>query len=121
VVASAQPAEIEGPPAPQPPATVILEQSERGFGLGLAGFSDEELARAVRQRLSGCAELIGAPVSFAVKDGWIWLAGEASAAGREAASRALAGLGDDVMVVNQIDELGSRTDEAVLRDGGDAG
>lgn len=93
---------------------VVLEERDEGFGLGLAERSDADLAGAVRARLGRCRELAGLPVSFSVKDGWVWLRGEASARGREAAGQALADLGGGVVVVNQIAE----TEPALADDAG---
>lgn len=80
----------------------VVEQHDDGFGLGRATRSDAEIVRDVRARLAGCPELIGASVSFSVKDGWVWLRGEASAGGRDAATHALADLGQGVFMVNQL-------------------
>ena len=90
------------PPVAQAPAphAVVLEQRSDGFGLGQSRLTDEELAREVRTRLANCPELAGAPVSFSVKEGWVWLRGESSFGGREAATRALEGL--SAFVVNQV-------------------
>jgi hypothetical protein len=85
--------------APAPHA-VVLEQRNDGFGLGQSRLTDEELVREVRTRLANCPELAGAPVSFSVKEGWVWLRGESSSGGREAATRALEGL--SAFVVNQV-------------------
>jgi BON domain len=100
---SASAEQIASPaPSAVPARVAIAEERSDGFGLGQAKLSDEALAREVRSRLAACDELIGASVSFSVKDGWVWLRGEATIAGREAASRALAGLGEGVLVVNQL-------------------
>jgi hypothetical protein len=56
----------------------------------------------VRDRLSRCAALADGQVSFAVKEGWVWLRGRASPGGRDAAAAVLDDLGDGVLVVNQI-------------------
>lgn len=93
----------EGPTAAgEALAAVVLAEDEGGFGLGHAARSDAELAGEVRQRLARCAPLRGAEVSFAVREGWVWLRGRASEAGREAAAAALGDLGEGVVVVNQI-------------------
>jgi hypothetical protein len=84
------------------PLAPILEEQSVGFGLGQASRRDDELAREVRARLSVCEQLQGAKVQFSVKDGWVWLRGGVSASGRDAADRALADLGDGVVVVNQL-------------------
>lgn len=89
-------------PAATAPQAVLLEQRSDGFGLGQSTLPDDQLAREVRARLAGCPELVGAPISFSVKDGWVWLRGETSRVGREAAVRALADLGDQAFVVNQL-------------------
>ena len=83
-------------------AAAVVEERSDGFGLGEATRSDADLVREVRARLSGCSALVGAQVSFSVKDGWVWLRGEASAAGRDAAARVLSDLGPGVLVVNQL-------------------
>ncbi|MFI5366489.1 MAG: hypothetical protein ACHQ4J_12790 [Candidatus Binatia bacterium] len=88
--------------APTAPQAVLLEQRSDGFGLGQSTLPDDQLAREVRARLAGCPELVGAPISFSVKDGWVWLRGETSTAGREAVTHALADLGDQAFVVNQL-------------------
>ncbi|HVN83422.1 MAG TPA: BON domain-containing protein [Candidatus Binatia bacterium] len=80
----------------------MIEERHDGFGLGNASRSDAELVGEVRTRLSGCRDLVGARLSFSVTNGWVWLRGESSGRAREAATRALADLGDDVMVVNQL-------------------
>ncbi|MFI5396649.1 MAG: hypothetical protein ACHQ9S_14035 [Candidatus Binatia bacterium] len=90
---------VEYAAAPLPP---ILEEQAAGFGLGQASVRDEELAREVRARLSVCEQLMGARVLFSVKDGWVWLRGGVSAGGRDAADRALADLGEGVVLVNQL-------------------
>ena len=92
--------------APDPPALVLAERGD-GFGLGQASLADADLAVAVRSQLGRCSELAGAELSFAVKDGWVWLRGRAAEEARDAASRALADLGEGVVVVNQI-ETGGR-------------
>ena len=84
------------------PMVALVEERSDGFGLGEAARNDAELVREVRARLSGCVALAGAQVSFSVRDGWVWLRGEASADGRAAAARALDGLGPGVLVVNQL-------------------
>jgi len=81
---------------------VILEQRNDGFGLGQSPLTDEQLVREVRSRLAKCPDLAGAAISFSVKDGWVWLRGETTAAGREAATHALADLADQAVVVNQL-------------------
>lgn len=89
-----------------PPAlarAVVLQEGSFGFGLGGAAISDDELAQAVRSRLARCPELVGAPVSFSVTDGWVWLHGKTSADGRDAAARALSDLGGGAFVVNQLE------------------
>lgn len=72
------------------------------FGLRQTDLRDEDLADAVRQRLSACEQLTGAAVQFSVKDGWVWLRGQATAGGRNCAEHALADLGAGVVVVNQL-------------------
>jgi hypothetical protein len=84
------------------PLAPILEEQGVGFGLGQASIRDEDLAREVRARLSACEQLTGARLQFSVQDGWVWLRGEVSASGRDAADGALADLGDGVVVVNQL-------------------
>lgn len=84
-------------------ARLVREESIAGFGLGQSTADDADLEEAVRARLSACPSLAGAEIRFAAKDGWVWLRGRASDAGREAAGEALAGLGDGVVVVNQIE------------------
>ena len=84
------------------PQAVILQESNGGFGLGHAQLSDAQLAREVRTRLASCKKLAGAAVSFSVKDGWVWLRGETTASGRDAAERALGDLGGGAFVVNQL-------------------
>lgn len=91
-----------GPAAAIAPPAVILEERGDGFGLGHAAVSDAELAITVRDRLSRCAALADGQVSFAVKEGWVWLRGRASPGGRDAAAAVLDDLGDGVLVVNQI-------------------
>jgi hypothetical protein len=86
-------------PAPQ---TVILEQRRDGFGLGQSTLTDDQLVHEVRTRLANCPELAGAAISFSVKDGWVWLRGETSVGGREAATRGLEDLADRAFVVNQL-------------------
>ena len=100
--AHAEPVEAWGGVSQQPARAVIVEERSDGFGLGDAALSDGELAREVRGRLTGCEELAGASVSFSVKDGWVWLRGETSASGREAAEQALSDLGHGAFVVNQL-------------------
>jgi len=84
------------------PISTVWEDLSMGFGLGQAHVADGELAREVDRRLASCNELAGARIHFSVKDGWVWLRGEATARGRSAADRALADLGDGVLVVNQL-------------------
>jgi len=84
------------------PVSTIWEDLSMGFGLGQAHVADGKLAREVDRRLASCNELAGARIHFSVKDGWVWLRGEATASGRAAADRSLADLGDGVLVVNQL-------------------
>jgi osmotically-inducible protein OsmY len=84
------------------PASVIIEERNDGFGLGDAQISDEELAQQVRDRLGACKELVDARVSFSVKDGWVWLRGEATPRARRAAEEALQALPPGSFVVNQL-------------------
>lgn len=93
-------------PQPAPPALTLVEQRE-GFGLAQAQRSDTDLAAEVRARLLGCPELAGVELRFSVKDGWIWLRGAAGEGARHAADRALADLGQGVLVVNQIESDGT--------------
>jgi len=86
---------------------VIVEESKDAFGLAQSTQSDVDIAGAVRDRLSRLPALAGFRVSFAVKDGWVWLRGHADEKGRDAAGQALGDLGDGVLVVNQI-EITSR-------------
>lgn len=102
-VSQATEANPERPVAQAPaPQAVILEQRNDGFGLAQSRLTDDDLAREVRARLAGCSDLVGVPMSFSVKDGWVWLRGESSARGREAATRALEDLSDRAFVVNQL-------------------
>lgn len=111
------PARIEsGAPRRTPDSPAVrLEETDAGFGLGQSGVSDEDLARAVRDRLEGRPELAGTRLRFAVKEGWVWLRGQADEATRRAAGEALADLGEEVVVVNQIDA--DRDRELVARPG----
>jgi len=110
--AGAPPAATARPPG-APASTLQLEQTDAAFGLGRAGVGDDELSRAVRARLEERAELAGARLSFAVKDGWVWLRGQADESARRVADEALADLGDEVVVVNQI--VDHRPTELVAR------
>lgn len=89
-------------PAAPVPISTVWEDLSMGFGLGQASVADTELAREVDRRLATCSELAGARIHFSVKDGWVWLRGETTASGRAAADRALADLGNGVLVVNQL-------------------
>ncbi len=85
------------------PQAVTIQEQKGGFGLGEASRSDADLVRQVRARLSSCRELFGSRVALSVADGWVWLRGTSTPAGRAAADRALADLGDGVFVVNQLE------------------
>jgi len=95
LVATGSPASVAAAPIREEPAAAV-------FGLGETDVRDEELARTVGERLSTCDELAGATVRYSVRDGWVWLRGQATANGRDAAERALAQLGTGVVVVNQL-------------------
>lgn len=90
------------PPVKPVPVSTVWQDPSVGFGLGQAHVPDSALAHEVTRRLAACKELAGARIRFSVKDGWVWLRGEATASGRAAADHALADLGDDVLVVNQL-------------------
>jgi hypothetical protein len=95
------------------PTSVIIEERDDGFGLGDAQVSDAELAQQVRNRLTACKELADARVSFSVKDGWVWLRGEATPRARRAAEEALQDLRNGIFVVNQL--VANPTGDAVAR------
>jgi BON domain len=90
------------PPAPSALAVNLQEDDAGTFGLNPSKKTDAALSRLVRARLQGCAALAGAHIRFAVKDGWVWLRGETTAAGRAAAAAALRDVGTGVLVVNQL-------------------
>jgi hypothetical protein len=97
-VVEARPPNVREARAP----SVVLEETELGFGLGESARTDDELRIEVRDRLASLPELAGTRVRLSVRDGWVWLRGEATPDAREAATAALDDLGAGVLVVNQL-------------------
>lgn len=91
------------PPAPPPGQAAILRFGSWGFGLGEAKLSDGEIAGEVERRLRALPELAGERIDVSVRDGWVWLRGNVDSAARAAVEKALVGLPEGVVLVDQLE------------------